>query len=122
MFDSPITLLLLGISAASAIASYTAHRRRKRLDASALTNLTDADLLAALTALQSTTTPGGAQRHTEHGAQHSASVMHSHPEMRDLLHPESVSPLGRDTEVRRRITLLVIEEIERRSLAPASFR
>jgi hypothetical protein len=120
MLDSPITLLLLGISAASAIASYAAHRRRKQRQAAlpTLSILTDADLMAALAALSApgpdgTNTPVIAQQHAAPPARHSISVTHPASEMREADH---------DSEVRRRITLLVIEELERRGLPPPAFR
>jgi hypothetical protein len=118
MLDSPITLILLGISAASALASYTAARRRRARSAPpALSALSDADLLAALAALQprATSMSGTTQRSAAHTPQHSISATHSVPGIREAGHPESVSlAIEQDHEVRRRLTLLVVEEIERR--------
>lgn len=120
MFDSPITLLLLGISAASAIASYTAHRRRRRTRPAppALATLSDADLLAALASLEppGTNAQTTSQLRAARVAAHSISVTHPASSMREPEHPMSVtSTIEQSHEVRRRMTLLIIEEIERRN-------
>jgi hypothetical protein len=127
MLDSPITLLLLGISAASAIASYAAHRRKRQsqqLSAPALSNLSDADLLAALASLQPSDTNAAAiaQHRAAHPARHSISVAHPASEIRDAHYPVSATWVEHDVEVRRRITLLVIEELKRRGPPPAPFK
>jgi hypothetical protein len=96
MLDSPITLLLLGISAASAIASYSAARRRRRSRAQpsalpALSHLSDEDLLAALAALQPGTDHRGINtsaefaphRHTERAASQPVSAMRSASKIRE---------------------------------------
>jgi hypothetical protein len=121
MFDSPITLLLLGISAASAIATFTAARRRRRTRPAppALATLSDGDLLAALASLdpQATNAQTTAQRRATHTTHHSISVTHPAPEMREPNHPASVSSvIDQNHEVRRRLTLFIIEEIERRQV------
>lgn len=118
MLDSPITLLLLGISAASAIASYTAHRRRSRQALPDLSTLSEAELLAALAALetQGNDARSTAQTHASQVATHSISAMHAASRIREAGHPKSVSLIEQDHDVRRRITFLIVEEIERRQV------
>lgn len=119
MFDSPITLLLLGISAASALASYAAARRRRARSAQpALSALSDADLLATLASLEprATNAQTTAQLRAAHPVRHSIFEMHAASRTREPDYPESVSlAIEHDHEVRRRLTLLVVEEIERRN-------
>jgi hypothetical protein len=131
MLDSPLTLLLLGLSAAGAIASYTAARRRRHHQPQpapppALSHLTNDDLLAALATLQlgdprTTNTQIAAQQRASRATHPSKSAMRSPPEIRDADNLESASwSNARDVELRRRITLLIIDEIERRGLASSS--
>lgn len=119
-----IPLILLAITAAGGVASFTANRRRSRQAPLDLSTLSQADLLAVLASLDPHST--NAQRIAQPPAQqangHSVSVIHSAPGMRDAHFPEPVIRPGHDSEVRRRITLLVIEEIERRGLPLAPFR
>lgn len=123
MLDSPITLLLLGISAASALASYAAARRRRARSAPpALATLGDKDLAAVLATLQSNDAPDTAQLPAQQTDRHSVSGTHSTTAIRDARYPQPVRWSEHDPEVRRRITLLVIEEIERRGLPLAPFR
>jgi hypothetical protein len=113
MLDSPITLLLIGISAASAIASLAARRRRRQSPPAPLTlsTLSDRDLLAALAALQTDGRP----------APYPASAIPTGSEIRDQNHSASVTwATGADPDVHRRVTLLVIEEIARRGLRYSS--
>jgi hypothetical protein len=120
MLDSPLTLILLGISAASAIASFTAARRRRtRSTPPALSTLTDADLLAALAALEphATSASSTAQPRASRQATDVISAMHAASRMREVDHPKSVSgAIEQGHDVRRRLTLLIIEEIERRQV------
>jgi hypothetical protein len=108
MLDSPITLLLIGISAASAIASLAARRRRRQSPPAppALSTLSDRDLLAALAALQA----------EGRSAPYPPSAIPTASEIRDQNHSASVTWATADPDVHRRITLLVIEEIARRGL------
>lgn len=122
MLDSPLTLILLGISAMSAVASYTAVRRRRRSTLPALSALSDADLLATLAALRSNNSSGTAQQGAERTITHSISVMHAASGMRESGHPNSASSASEEeVELRRNITLLVIEEIERRRGRPRPY-
>lgn len=119
MFDSPIALILLSISAISAVASYTAVRRCRRSTLPTLSALNDADLLATLAALQANNISGTAQQAAERTTTHSISVMHAASRMRESGHSKSASlALEKEVELRRSITLLAIEEIERRRGRP----
>ena len=129
MLDSPIALVLLGISAASAIASYTMGRRKRRqipLASAPLTTLTDEALLAALAALQLEPDPPAnnasiaTQRRDPHAVQHPISATHSASRMREPNHSKSATGRTEDPELHRRITLLIVEEIARRRLLPSS--
>jgi hypothetical protein len=117
MLDSPIALILL---AASVFASYKAARRwRARSAPPALSTLSDVDLLTALAALeqQATNASSAAQPRASRQATDLISAMHAASRMREVDHPKSVSgAIEQGHAVRRRLTLLIIEEIERRQV------
>jgi hypothetical protein len=124
MLDSPFVLLLLGISAAGAIASYSTARRRRRSSASpTLSSLSDQDLVTLFAALRTDVDPAAtsvsiiAQQLASQSVEHPISGTRTASRMREADHLKSVSwVIERDREVRRRITVLVIEEIDRRRL------
>ena len=110
MLDSPLTLVLLGISAASAIASLIARPRSRP----PLANSTDEDLLVALGYLEATNTEMTTQPRAPHDRAGPELVSHPTFEMRDAIRPKSVRSSAQTNEQRRRITLLIIEELQRR--------
>lgn len=120
MLDSPFLLLFIGISAAGAIASYTARRRRRSSASPPLSSLSDQDLATLLAALRTDdpTATGAsitAQRLASQISEHPVSGRRTATRMREADNLQSVRwAIEQDHEVRRRITVLVIEEIERR--------
>lgn len=111
MVDSPLTIVLLGISAASAIASLIARRRSRPTP---LGPFSDEDLFAALVKLTTTNSNITPQPHAPVDCTTPAFVSHPLAEMREVVHSESVRSQPRSEDELRRSRLLIIEEIERR--------
>ncbi len=94
MLDSPLTILLFGISAASGIASLMARRRAQPT----LASLSDEDLIAALANLHPTNPEITARRHAPHAGTGPAFGSHSDSEICEVVHPKCVSSVSEHDE------------------------